>query len=64
LADDGKGLLEDAGEAEAINQVRRLRDDGWSYRRIAAELDRRGIQPRGERWHAMTVSRMVSTQRA
>jgi DNA invertase Pin-like site-specific DNA recombinase len=63
LAEDGKGLLEDAGEAEAIDQARRLRADGWSYRRIASEMERRGLQPRGAKWHAMTVSRMAATQR-
>ena len=59
LAEDGKGLLEDVGEVEAIDQARNLRAEGLSYRRIAAEMDRRGLRPRGTKWHAMTVSRMV-----
>ena len=59
LAEDGKGLLEDTVEMEAICQVRQLRAEGWSYRKIAAELNRRGVRPRGQAWHAMTVSRMA-----
>jgi len=59
LAEDGKRLLEDTGEVEAIDQARRLRVEGLSYRQVAAELGRRGLRPRGTRWHAMTVRRMV-----
>ena len=59
LAEDGKGLLEDAGEIEAIDQARKLRAEGLSYRRIAAEMEQRGMHPRGTKWHAMTVRRMV-----
>lgn len=34
----------------------RLRAEGYSYRRIAAYLDRKHIPPpRAERWSAMTV---------
>ena len=60
LAEDKKGLLEDTEEMAAINQARQLRAQGWSYRRIAAEMERRGLRPRGARWHATTVSRMVA----
>jgi len=59
LAEDKKGLLEDAEEVEAINQARQLRREGMSYRQIALELGRHGLQPRGKAWHAMTVSRMM-----
>ena len=59
LGADKKALLSDAGEVEAIGQARQLRAEGWSYRRIATEMDRRGLRPRGTRWHAMTVMRMV-----
>ena len=62
LAEDGKALLRDSGECDAIDQARRLRADGWSYRRIAAELDRNGFRPRGAQWHAMSVSRMLAEQ--
>ena len=62
LAADKKGLLEDVEEMAAIDQARQLRAEGLSYGRIAAEMDRRGLRPRGTRWHAMTVSRMVASQ--
>ena len=63
LAEDGKALLQDASELEAIAQAQELRAEGLSYRRIAAEMERRGLRPRGSRWHAMTVSRMMAAQR-
>ena len=59
LAEDRKGLLEDVREVEAIDQARKLRGEGLSYRQVAAELGRRGLCPRGARWHAMTVRRMM-----
>ena len=61
LAEDGKALVEDAEEVEIIDQARQLRAEGWSYRRIAAEMAQRGLRPRGTMWHAMTISRMVHT---
>lgn len=36
--------------------IARLRRDSYSYRRIAAYLDRKGIRPpRAELWSAMSV---------
>lgn len=41
-----------AGQADII----RLRQDGYSYRRIAAYLDRKKVKPpKAEKWSAMTV---------
>ena len=62
LAEDKKGLLADPGEVEAIDQARKLRAGGLSYRQVAAELGKRGLCPRGTRWHPMTVRRMLTTQ--
>lgn len=40
----------------AVDRIMQLRGMGLSYRRIAAHLDRKRIQPaRAARWSAMTV---------
>lgn len=37
-------------------EIVRLKRDGYSYRRIAAYLDRKGIKPpRAAKWSAMSV---------
>jgi len=41
--------------------IRQLKQDGFSMRGIAAELDRRKVEtPRGGAWHPMLVSRIVA----
>ena len=41
--------------------IRQLKQDGFSMRGIAAELDRRKVEtPRGGTWHPMLVSRIVA----
>ena len=60
LAEDGKTLMEDREEQTVIALARRLRArKRWTYQHIADELTRKGFKPRGERWHTMTVARMV-----
>jgi DNA invertase Pin-like site-specific DNA recombinase len=49
LAADGKTLLPNAEEQEAIRLMRKLRGEGESYRAIAAELNRRGIATKERR---------------
>jgi hypothetical protein len=40
----------------AVAAIVRLTTDGYSYRQIAAYLDRKGIKPpKAKRWSAMTV---------
>lgn len=47
---------------QAIAAIKRLRADDYSYRQIAAYLDRKGIKPpKAKSWSAMTV-RNVSTR--
>ncbi|MFO0969295.1 MAG: recombinase family protein [Gemmataceae bacterium] len=54
-------LVENAEEQEAIALMRRLREEGMSYRTIAAELQRRGILPkRGAQWIHTTVKGILS----
>ena len=59
LAADGIHLEDHPAEQEAIQIIETLREDGLSYRKIAAELTARGITPRGKTWHPTTVTRIV-----
>ena len=57
---DGRTLAVDPGEAEAVAEIHRLRAEGVSIRRIAEELNARGVEARGGRWHATTVARVLA----
>jgi site-specific DNA recombinase len=59
VAEDGVKLLEQPDEQQAIRLVHELRAGGMSIRAIAAELTRRGVLGRGERWHPTTVARLL-----
>ena len=61
LNPDGRTLDPDPGELAALVEIRRWRSEGWSLRRIAAELDRRGIPPKrgGPRWSHASVRHLV-----
>jgi DNA invertase Pin-like site-specific DNA recombinase len=59
LHQDGIHLVEDQTEQEVIRLVQILRDGGMTLRAIAAELETRGYQARGKRWHPTTVQRIL-----
>jgi site-specific DNA recombinase len=59
VAEDGVRLLEQPNEQQAIRLVHELRQQGLSIRAIAAELTRRGVPGRSERWHPTTVARLL-----
>lgn len=70
VVDDGRrskrsdrpaGLAVDRAEAEVLAEARRLRGLGWSFRRIAAELDARGASPKsgGAKWCHTSVRSMI-----
>lgn len=60
LGEDGRTLVEDLQEQQAILTARQLRErERWPFQRIADELARQGLRPRGARWYPMTVARMV-----
>ena len=62
LATDGKRLVRDEREQEAITMVRQLRQEGLSIRAIAREMNRLGVQARGSKWHPTTVARLLSVR--
>jgi DNA invertase Pin-like site-specific DNA recombinase len=57
LAGDGRTLTPNPVEAAALADVRTWHAAGWSLRRIARELDARGILPKngGGKWSAVSV---------
>lgn len=57
---DGDTLVADDHEQRALELVRTLRAAGVSIRGIVAQLTAAGIPPRGARWHATTVNRMLA----
>jgi hypothetical protein len=52
-------LEADPAEARAVEIIRELRAAGWSVRRIAEELDARGVPARGPGIVADTASECV-----
>jgi DNA invertase Pin-like site-specific DNA recombinase len=60
LGDDGCTLLPIEHEQQGLALMRQLRNDGWPYADIAAELDRRGFPTKkGGAWHYNSVRRIL-----
>jgi len=52
----GDTLVENTEETEVLTRIRALRSEGWSYERIAAELNREGIPAKkGGTWCLSSV---------
>lgn len=63
LEADGKTLTPNQAEQEALSLLRELRDSGMSYRKIGAELTRRGIPTKnGGAWQAMTIRNLCEVR--
>lgn len=71
VADDGRrskkgnlpvALAADRAEQDLIPELPGWRSSGWSLRRIAAELDRRGVPPKNGRpsWHHSSVAAILT----
>jgi DNA invertase Pin-like site-specific DNA recombinase len=61
----GGQLVQDSVEQEASRRAIALRLTGASLRTIAARLDEEGHRPkRGERWHPMSVSRILADEQS
>jgi DNA invertase Pin-like site-specific DNA recombinase len=59
LTGDGKVLVEDAREQEAIALMKVCNERGYTLRAICAELDRGGFKPSGQKWHAKSIARVL-----
>lgn len=60
LADDGATLVENPNEQKALELIRELRAKGLSFRKIASELESRGIETKKGRstWQPKTISNL------
>ncbi len=57
---EGERLVPDPRELKALELMKKLRSQGYSYRRIAYELRRRRIPTKnGGHWEAMTVAKIL-----
>lgn len=57
---EGDRLVEDPAAQRALELISGLRASGFSYRRIAAELEKRGVPTaKGRRWNPGTVQRIA-----
>lgn len=61
LAEDGVHLESDESEQKVLDLVRQLREKGESLRKIAVELERRGVLSRRGKthWHPQTIKQML-----
>jgi site-specific DNA recombinase len=60
LAPDGRALVPNEAELAALADVRRWHAEGWPLRRIAAELQARGIPTKaGRAWSHSTVQALL-----
>ncbi len=64
LGSDGKTLVPNAHEQAAIEQMLTLRKQGWTLRRIAAELTARGVPTKdgGRNWTHTAIARIIGRQ--
>ncbi|MBF0520548.1 MAG: recombinase family protein [Nitrospirae bacterium] len=56
---NGNTLIEDAEETKAIELIREQKAKEFSLRAICSELSVKGYKPRGNKWHPMTVKRIL-----
>ena len=65
LAADGRTLLVDETETEIIDVMRQLRAEGQSFRKIADELNRRGVTAKGGgEWIHTSVRNIIGREMA
>jgi site-specific DNA recombinase len=61
---EGKRLVEDSEEMEVVERILALRDEGVSYRQVAARLNKGDVPaPRGGEWRASSVRSVEKTHR-
>jgi len=56
---DGKTLVENPVEQEAIILIKRLYEKGYTLRAICAELTKKGHRAIGKAWHPQTISNIL-----
>ncbi|HSL84044.1 MAG TPA: recombinase family protein [Thermoanaerobaculia bacterium] len=64
LASDGVHLEEDEAEQATLADLATMRAAGWSWRRIAEELNARGVTTKtGKRWTWQTTRKTALSNR-
>ncbi len=59
---DGKNLLENPKEQEAISLIRKLHENGYTYRSICRELQTSGYEAKGGTWHHQKIRNILKYQ--
>ena len=59
LSSDGKTLMSNPKEQEAIALIRDLHSKGYSYRAICRELEIQRHEPVGAKWHHQTIKNIL-----
>ncbi|MBA4417409.1 MAG: recombinase [Syntrophus sp. (in: bacteria)] len=59
LGEDGKTLLQNQTEQEAIRLIKDLKGKGYTLRSICEKLTREGHKATGKSWHPQTVSNIL-----
>ena len=62
LAADGRTLIENAREQEAVALIEELHRNGRTYRAICRELEARGYEPKAGAWHPQKVKNILDYQ--
>jgi len=60
VGSDKQTLVPRPREQFVITQIRKMRDDGLSIRKIAETLNQKGVAARGKKWHPTTVARLLN----
>jgi site-specific DNA recombinase len=60
LGADGKTLVPNPKEQDAVSLIHSLRSQGWGYRKICRELERRQYQPKAGKWHHSKIINILA----
>ncbi|MBF0503421.1 MAG: recombinase family protein [Candidatus Riflebacteria bacterium] len=59
LSEDGKTLIENQREQEAIKRIVALKEKGYTLRAICVEITKEGYKPQGKMWHPQSISNIL-----
>jgi DNA invertase Pin-like site-specific DNA recombinase len=62
LIDGRKKLVKNANEQAVIQLASKLRKKGHSLHKIVSILEQKGFQPRGKKWYAKSLARVLHSR--
>jgi DNA invertase Pin-like site-specific DNA recombinase len=62
LIDGRKKLVKNANEQAVIKLASQLRKKGHSLHKIVSILEQKGFQPRGKKWYAKSIARVIHSR--